>query len=84
MGQTLFINYLLPLSAPSLTAAEYAGVKWITVYDKYPFYVVSGFQIDDQPVLIQRITHLFRCFMIYCCKIHAVSSLLSSPAPHIP
>ena len=59
MGKTLLIEDLFPLSGPLLTASQDPRVKGIPMMDEYLLHVISGLQIDDQPVLIQRIAHLF-------------------------
>ena len=59
MGKALFIDDLLPLSCPPLVSAQYPRVKRIAVDDKHSFYIVSCLQVDDQMILVQRITHLF-------------------------
>ena len=74
MGQTLLINDLFPLPAPSFISAQDPGGIRVPVYDKNLFHIVPCLQIDHQMILIQRIAHLFGCFMIYCCKIHLIPS----------
>ena len=59
MGKPLLIDDLFPFSGPFLTASQDSRVKGIAVMDKHLLHVIPGLQINDQPVLIQRIAHLF-------------------------
>ena len=49
---------LLPCAAPLFAAAQYSGVKRISVDDEDLFYIVSCLKVHDEPVLIEGIAHL--------------------------
>ena len=58
MRKTFFIDDLLPLPRPFFISSQDPRLEGIPVMDKHPFYIITGLQVDDQPFLIQWITHL--------------------------